>query len=74
MRLTYRVLRPVPRPGTGTTSLEPGLPRPVLEPGLIRPVLEPGLIRPVLEPGLPRKYLNQNPVIYRQFDKHKFRD
>ena len=56
IRLTYRVLRPVPRPGTGTTSLEPGLPRPVLEPGLIR------------------KYLNQNPVIYRQFDKHKFRD
>ena len=50
--------------GTGTTTLEPGLPRPVPRPGTGTTTLEPGLPRPVpragtgtasLEPGLPHQ-------------------
>ncbi|HEX7542085.1 MAG TPA: hypothetical protein VF352_08145 [Anaerolineales bacterium] len=65
-------VRPVPRlpyenrdylAGTGTASLEPGLPRPVsrlpsenrdYHAGTGTASLEPGLPRPVLVPGLPR--------------------
>ncbi len=50
-QLTLSLPRPEPRPGTGTTPLEPGLPRPVLEPGLPRRHPKPGSLAGWLVPA-----------------------